>query len=143
MCYNYNGDGMQDVKEELSVGDLLRKHHLYTKDVDIINYHLNVMWCEAKYLVFKVTGLTDLTEDELATVVYSLILKCDANNKDYDSKIDEEMTRIGNRVNIYPSGYIKGVSDKYLLKKDDFFVVDEPISEYYDFIDLEDEGKIK
>ena len=143
MCYNYIGDGMQDVKEELSVGNLLRKHNLYTKDVDIINYHLNVMWCGAEYLAFKVTGLTDLTEDELATVLYNLILKCDASNKQYDPKIDEEMTRIGNRANVYPDGFRKGASHKFMLKDEGFTFPDEPISKYYDFIDLEDEGKIK
>ena len=133
---------MEELIGKLSVENLLKKYNLYTKDIDIINYHLNVMWCEAEHLVFKITGLTDLTEDELAIILYNLILKCDASNKNYDSKIDEEMTRIGNRANIYPDGFRKGVSQKPMLKSGDFAFTEEPISEYYDFTNLE-EGKIK
>ena len=37
----------------------------------------------------------NLPENQLADVILRLINKCDANNPEYDPKLDEEMVRIG------------------------------------------------
>ena len=83
----------------IQVKNLLNKYNLYTKEIQHINYHLNVGWCNASMLVKKVVGLENLTEEELVQIVYGLILKCDSTREDYDYKIDEEMTRIGLKTN--------------------------------------------
>lgn len=126
---------MSKTKKEITVKDLLKKYKLYTTQIININYHLNVMWCEAQYLVFKVVGLTGLTEEELAKVLYELILKCDSNNPNYDVKIDEEMTRRGNSTDVFYGGRNHNKWNNGLFEDDGFGFGTEVTSIYDDYQD--------
>ena len=90
---------------------LLEKYNLYTKQILEINYHMSILDKDANYVVMKVLGLSNLPEKELAELVYGLILKCDAKNNEYDSRIDEEMIRIGLSTNLFYGKKIKNWTD--------------------------------
>lgn len=84
--------------KNISVWHLLRRYKLYTDEINNICFHLGVQTYDAYHLAWRIAGVNDLKEKELAQLIYQLILKCDVDNPDYDPKLDEEMTRIGCRT---------------------------------------------
>lgn len=115
----------------MTVEKLLKKYKLYTKSIIEINRILNVMWCDADYLAFKVAGATGLTEKQLAELIYKLILKSDVTNPEYDAKINEEMIRVGFRTNIFPGGQNHNKWNNGLFE-DDCFGFGRTATDLYD-----------
>ncbi len=83
------------------VENLLKKYKLLDNNIKRIDYHMSTLRSDANALVRRVLDLNDLEEPELATTIYTLILRCDYNNPAYNAKLDEEMTRFGMETDKY------------------------------------------
>ncbi len=89
-------------KRKIKIRTLLEKNGLYYEGLKVVDYHMNILSKDTATLLARLVkeGLieipNDITQKQLAELMLGLIQKCDANNPNYDSKIDEEMTRIGN-----------------------------------------------
>ena len=62
---------------------------------------MRVLDTDAEELAFRILNQKDVPEAELAVTIYTLILRCDSNNPEYSSKLDEEMTRFGLKTDKY------------------------------------------
>ncbi len=107
-------------KKIQDVETLLKKYGKWTPEMKMLNYHINIMKYDPKALLDilsrdKVIEIdpNNISEEQLAEVILRLIKKCNAVNPEYDSKLDEEMTRIG--MNTIGSRYrnIRYVPGKY------------------------------
>ena len=91
--------------KKVKVGDFLEKNGLINKKILILDYHLNILNYPLEDLVFKIIREgylkkgANLNETELATAIYNLILKTDADSKDYDIKVDSFLANLGLRLN--------------------------------------------
>lgn len=126
---------MAGENKEKTVKELLKRYKLYTDQIKNINYHLNIMWCEARILLHRVTGQMISNEEDLAKILYNLILKCDANNPNYDAKLDEEMTRRGNSTDKFYGGKNHNKWNNGLFEDDGFGFGTEITSIYDDYQD--------
>ena len=125
----------------MKVGNLLKKYNLYDERIKNINYHLDIFTLDAEYLVFKVLGIKNLTEKELANILLELINKCDMKNPYYDAKIDEEMTRIGIGTDKFYGGHNHNIWNNNNFSDDGFGFGTEPTSLYDDYIDSQSNGR--
>lgn len=79
----------------MRVDNLLKKYNLLDDSIKRIDYHMGVLSEDADDLVLKILNQKEVPEAELAVTIYTLILRCDSNNPEYSSILDEEMTRFG------------------------------------------------
>lgn len=89
-------------KKIQDVETLLKKYGKWTPEMKMVNYHMGINKYDPKALLDilsrdKVIEIdpNNISEEQLAEVILRLIKKCNASNPEYDSKINEEMTRIG------------------------------------------------
>lgn len=125
------------------VRDVLRKNNLYTKQIENIIYHLNISNCSAEELLYSITQKVGLSSEEIARELYDLIMKCDSNNKDYDYKLDEEMTRFGTRTSVFYGGHCHNKWQTGTFEDDGFGFGTEITSLYDDYIDSNIHGKTR
>lgn len=121
--------------KKLSVKELLQKYKLDDKDIYRINYHMSILSYDAKLLIFKILGINDMEEQEMANKIYEMILKCDATNPEYEQKLDEEMTRLGMKANQYYGGHSHSVRNYGLFEDDGFGFGRTPGDIYDTYID--------
>ena len=122
-------------ENKITVHKLLNKYNLYTKQIGIVIYHLNIKNCNASDLVYTFTKKSGLTEEEMGKEICNLIIRCDENSKSYDSKLDEEITRYGTRSNVFYGGHNKNIWNNGMFEDDGFGFGTEPTSIYDDYID--------
>lgn len=85
----------------MEVERLLKKYNLLDDNIKRIAYHTGTLRCDSSELVRKILNINDLKGPELATTIYTLILRCDYYNPAYNKKLDEEMTRFGMQTDKY------------------------------------------
>jgi len=126
---NYNDGG---IMKEITVKKLLENHELYTSEIQRVSYHLNINGLNPRIIVKKMTGLVDLTEEELAKILYELIRECNADAPYYKYDVDEEMTRICLKTDEFSANKFSNYDSEVNYPKD--FVNDG-------YIDYQDSGK--
>lgn len=135
--------------KKLIIENLLKKYGLYSEEIKNIDFHMNILKSDAKELVARLSrdGLVsleiELTEEELAKLILELMLKCDVNNPNYNTKLDEEMTRIGMKTDHFLGGHNKNIWNNGFFEDDGFGFGTEPTSIYDDYIDSQNNGHIK
>jgi len=119
----------------MKIGDLLRKYGLLSKEIVDINYHMNALHCDVKHLKSIVPELFDKNGEELALCIKEIFDKCDSSNPEYDAKLDEEMTRMGLKTDVFYPGYNHNKWNNGMFEDDGFGFGTEPSSLYDDYID--------
>lgn len=106
----------------ISIYNLLKKYNLFDRKIANINYYVNIAGRDAVTVIFLLAklGFTDvdveqITEKDLANLIYNLILKCDGSNPEYNKDLYVEMTRLGFRTNQFD----------YRNKENDLYCDDE------------------
>ena len=123
------------------IKDLLRKNNLLTKEISIVNYHMNLLNCDVEELKARIPKLRDKNDQEIINYIIDIFDKCDQNSANYDSKIDEEMTRIGMKTDVF---YGRHCNSKWNRDTDDYYGFGNEItSEYDNYIDSMSKGKTK
>jgi len=126
--------------KQLLIRDLLKKYDMYGKKVINTDYHLNILNHNVNSVLSRLAreNLVEidpgLSEEELAGLVLDLINKCDVQNQDYDSKLDEEMTRIGIATDKFRA------FSNYSAWDDDFSCGTSFTSIYDDYVDSQFES---
>ena len=87
----------------MTVRELLTKYKMLDDNIKRISFHLGVLSSDPKELVFRILKEKEMKEPELAVAVFTLILRCDVNNPEYDAKLDEEMVRFCLKTDKFPS----------------------------------------
>ena len=132
------------------VKDILKAYGLYNDELARINYHLNIFGCDLKTLITKLSknGIMvtskNITEEEMAYIIEDLIRKCDMNNPEYDSKIDEEMTRIGHKTDQFDCSHKCSKWNNGMLSDDGYGTGSEIMDIYDSCVDSMNESvKVK
>ena len=87
----------------MTVRELLTKYKMLDDNIKRISFHLGVLNSDPNELVFRILKEKEMKEPELAVAVFTLILRCDVNNPEYDAKLDEEMVRFCLKTDKFPS----------------------------------------
>lgn len=87
----------------MTVRELLTKYKMLDDNIKRISFHLGVLNSDPNELVFRILKEKEMKEPELAVAVFTLILRCDVNNPEYDAKLDEEMVRFCLKTDRFPS----------------------------------------
>lgn len=124
----------------MQIVDLLRKNNKLTKEIKNINFHFNLLTCDLEYFKMKIPALRDKSNEEIANFVVEVFNKCDSSKEEYDYKLDEEMTRIGLRTDVFNGRYTHNKWDEELFEDDNFGFGQEITSIYDDYIDSEGKG---
>lgn len=119
-----------------TVMNLFQKYNKFSKEIGILNFHLNILNCNVDDLLAKlrkdniVDIPKDISEEELSELIVRVIQKCNVDNPDYDSKLDEEITRIGLKTDVF-AGHNKNKWNNGSFE-DDYFGFGTSISSSYD-----------
>ena len=89
----------------MNIRELLKKNRLLTKKIINVDYHMDLLNYDVENFKYKIPQLREMTEAEVVNYIIDVYSKCDLNNPEYDSKIDEEMTRIALRTNVFYGGH--------------------------------------
>ena len=89
----------------MNIRELLKKNRLLTKKIINVDYHMDLLNYDVENFKYKIPQLRGMTEAEVVNYSIDVYSKCDLNNPEYDSKIDEETTRIALRTNVFYGGH--------------------------------------
>ena len=110
----------------MTVRELLTKYKMLDDNIKRISFHLGVLSSDPKELVFRILKERDMKDAELAVAVFTLILRCDINNPEYDAKLDEEMIRFCMKTDKIPS------SNKHNSPGNDLYEMNEMLTDIID-----------
>lgn len=116
----------------MKVKDFLRKYNVLSKEISNVDFHMNLLNIDLEELKRRIPELKDKNDQELLKYVSLIFKKCDSLNPEYDSKLDEEMVRIGLRTDKFYGGHKNG-----LFEDDGFEFNAELTSIYDDYIDID------
>ncbi len=122
-------------KRNKRVVDLLKERQLLNDEIADVNYHMNLLSCNVDYLNTKIPSLFDKDDNEIANFVVDVFTKCDARHESYDPKIDETMTRIGLKTDVFYPGKNPNLWNNGMFHDDGFGFGTEATSIYDDYID--------
>ena len=108
------------IEDKKTVRELFKKYKLFNKEISKMNFHLNVLCCNSEKLLKQLSDSgviiisEEMEEKDVAVFLETLIEKCDMDNPNYDSVLDEEMTRIGMRTDrFYSNNFSNWNDDEY------------------------------
>ncbi|MBQ6546853.1 MAG: hypothetical protein IJL74_02510 [Bacilli bacterium] len=84
-----------------TVKTILKNNNMYSDELKKLDYHMRILDVDANELLSKllvegfVPKTDELSEQEIATALLTLIKNCDVESETYDRSLDEEMIRIG------------------------------------------------
>lgn len=126
------------MEKKNTVRELFRKYNKFSKEIDTINFHLNVLNCNVDDLLARlrkdnvIDVPKDIDEEKLSELIVRIIQRCNMDNPDYDSKLDEEMTRIGLKTDAFYGGHNKNKWNNGGLFEDDYYGFGTSTSSSYD-----------
>ena len=119
----------------MKIAELLRKNNLITKEISIVNYHMNLLNCDVEELKIKIPELRDKSKEEIINYIIDIFDKCDQNSPNYDSDLDTEMTRLGMKTDVFNGGHCKSMWKSDTFADDYYGFGNELTSIYDDYID--------
>ena len=119
--------------------ELYKKNKRKNREIIDVDYHMNLLYQDLDYLKNSIPELNGMSEEETLDYFDSIYRKCNSSNPEYDSKLDENMIRIGLRTNEFYS-YHDNLSNGAFA---DSGVGDTPSSLYDDFIDAQNDDLLR
>lgn len=126
----------------MKVKDFLRKYNVLSKEISNVDFHMNLLNVDLEELKRRIPELKDKNDQEVLKYISLIFKKCDSSSPEYDSKLDEEMVRIGLRTDKFYGGHNNNIWNNGMFHDDGFGFGTEPISIYDDYIDNEAERKL-
>ena len=121
----------------MTVKDFLRKYNVLSKEISNVDFHMNLLNVDLEELKLRIPELKGKNDQEVLKYLSLIFKKCDSSSPEYDSKLDEEMVRIGLRTDKFYGGHNNNIWNNGMFHDDGFGFGAEPTSIYDDYTDNE------
>ena len=123
----------------MKIKDLLKKYKALTPEIVRTDYHMSLLNVDTMDLKRRIPALAEKKDQELVAYIAAIYRRCDSDNPEYDSKLDEEMVRLALRTDKFNGGRPDGMISDDVRTPAEEGVWEEITSIYDDVVDAEND----